>query len=488
MFRTRVASFLTVFLLSGLLTACGGGGSSGASPTGSSTSASLVGVQTYPVIATVSGLNPGATVALLDNSGDPLTISANGSVAFHNQLAAGSNYDVSVSAQPLHQTCTATSGSGTISALSPAAVDIDCVTNQYFAYLGYSDASSISPWVLNAASGTPTSLPVSLVSTNYSSPEAYLFGAPNGHYLFFDSPGQGGISAYSINAITGVPIPVPGGSITVQEGLFSPVVTPNSQFVYAEGNPSGNIYGYVINQSTGSLAPIAGSPFHSSATATTIQHQNVSPLAVSSDGAHLYEYSANGEVFGFHIDSSTGALSGIPGSPFPAQAPSAYTPFSLCASPTSPYLYAFSHNGNNAAYVSGYKIDAATGALTSVPGSPFLVNDIPSICAISPGGNFLFSGGGAYSGVDGFSINASTGSLTPVSGSPYLQSAFFSANSPGWDNYTSMQFSPSGDYLYLGPYPITVFNVNSLTGVLTLVGSPVTPPINGDYGFTIVQP
>ncbi len=59
----------------------------------------------------VAGLS-GGTLAVWNNGGDRLTITANGSFTFPLQIANGSNYVVLVAAQPDGQTCTVTNGSG----------------------------------------------------------------------------------------------------------------------------------------------------------------------------------------------------------------------------------------------------------------------------------------------------------------------------------------------------------------------------------------
>ena len=66
----------------------------------------------YTIGGTVSGLS--GTVVLNDNGGDNLTVTANGSFAFPTQLASGAAYAVTVKTQPSGQTCTVSSGTGTV--------------------------------------------------------------------------------------------------------------------------------------------------------------------------------------------------------------------------------------------------------------------------------------------------------------------------------------------------------------------------------------
>jgi len=77
---------------------------------------------------------------------------------------------------------------------------------------------------------------------------------------------------------------------------------------------------------------------------------------------------------------------------------------------TGKFLYV-SNAGDGAA--SGYSIDALSGVLTPLPGSPFAI-PAPSLVA-DPTGKYLYGGG---AGILAFAINRD-GSLTPVSGSPF---------------------------------------------------------------------
>ena len=78
---------------------------------------------------TLSGLGSGLSVTLLNNSSDELTLSSNGSFTFADTLLANASYAVTVRAQPVGQTCSVSSGSGTIDAegTSIDSVRVDCV-------------------------------------------------------------------------------------------------------------------------------------------------------------------------------------------------------------------------------------------------------------------------------------------------------------------------------------------------------------------------
>ena len=79
---------------------------------------------TYTVGGTVSGLT--GTVVLQDNGGDNLSVTANGTFTFATALASGAAYSVTVNTNPTGQTCTVTSGSGTIASTNITNMAITC--------------------------------------------------------------------------------------------------------------------------------------------------------------------------------------------------------------------------------------------------------------------------------------------------------------------------------------------------------------------------
>jgi hypothetical protein len=87
--------------------------------------------KTYTIGGTVSGLGSSASVVLLDNGGDSLTVSANGAFIFKTALASARPYAVTVGTQPAGETCTVSSGSGTVGTADVASVAVSCVANTY---------------------------------------------------------------------------------------------------------------------------------------------------------------------------------------------------------------------------------------------------------------------------------------------------------------------------------------------------------------------
>lgn len=189
-----------------------------------------------------------------------------------------------------------------------------------------------------------------------------------------------------------------------------------------------------------------------------------------------------GEIQTYAIDAASGAVTPVAGSPFPAGAAAGCIDFE----PTG--KFGFTAVGvNNSTSLESYSRDASTGRLTLF-GTTNL-NAVPTRAAIDPLGQFLYVG----TSVDffkttmglGFSIDSSTGTLTPLQGSPFTLSPFGG----------TFTFHPSGNFVFMANtngHSIDTYSVARPTGALTL--SSTTPtcinptPLrfspDGDFAYT----
>jgi 6-phosphogluconolactonase (cycloisomerase 2 family) len=136
-------------------------------------------------------------------------------------------------------------------------------------------------------------------------------------------------------------------------------------------------------------------------------------VAVHPSGNFLYvSFPGTEQIAAWSINTSTGATTVVPGSPFPSGLTNGDAPNSLLVTPSGGFLYALS----GATTVFGYSIDANSGALNPINGSPFTLSSASDYFAIDPSSQFVYA---AYTNtVAGFDINASTGVLTPFNASP----------------------------------------------------------------------
>ncbi|HAI73819.1 TPA: hypothetical protein DCL22_00320, partial [Candidatus Moranbacteria bacterium] len=82
---------------------------------------------TYTIGGTISDLT--GTVILQNNAGDNLSRSATGSFTFATALHSSDAYAVTVLTQPTGQTCTVSSGTGTVASANITNVSVSCADN-----------------------------------------------------------------------------------------------------------------------------------------------------------------------------------------------------------------------------------------------------------------------------------------------------------------------------------------------------------------------
>ena len=176
-----------------------------------------------------------------------------------------------------------------------------------------------------------------------------------------------------------------------------------------------------------------------------------------------YLYAANGAsntVSAYRINASTGALTQVPGSPF-ATSDSRF----ITVNPASTFAYVQSFFDGT---ISAYRINAATGALTPVPGSPFSTGYDASRIAINPAGTFAYVSSESSNTVSAYRIDASTGALAPIPGSPF----------PVASKPSSVTIDPAGSFAYVVTYgasphdgTVSIFSIDASSGVLKPVTS-----------------
>ncbi len=132
-------------------------------------------------------------------------------------------------------------------------------------------------------------------------------------------------------------------------------------------------------------------------------------------GAVEFAYVANigsSNISGYSINATTGALKQIHGSPFGAGLGAS----AVAIDASGKFAY---DTDSVATTVSAFKIDATTGALKAVKGSPFAAGTAPSAVAADPKGKFLYVANYGSDNISAFSIDGSTGALKAVKGSPF---------------------------------------------------------------------
>jgi len=273
----------------------------------------------------------------------------------------------------------------------------------YVSNFGTVGAAAVDVWSIDPNSGALTP------GTTFTLPALSLAAG-----LAVDNVNQtvyvadaGKIDALAVNAATGALTPITGSPFPSGSNLYL-TLDPQNRFLYASiTDPPGAVGAFTVDSTSGALTEVAGSPFplDPPKMTDTLPGQ----VVVDSSGKFVFATAAqNSAVAGFSIDSSTGALTPVPGSPFNAGT----QPLSLATA------YSFLYVANTGdATLSAYKIDSTSGVLTPLTGSPLTIP--AGTLAVDPYGPYLYVSGAG--GMSAYKIDGVTGALTQIgSAIPYI--------------------------------------------------------------------
>jgi len=249
-----------------------------------------------------------------------------------------------------------------------------------------------------------------------SSMSLAVSGASDGYLYGSYGMDDKGIVQLNIDAKGGLSNPNGSGNppLYSASGAFSIDADPGGWFVYV--SVAKGIYGFAVNPKDGGLRPIAGSPFAATSSASE------ATVAVDPSGNFLYAVANN--ITTYRIDRSTGALT-------PTNAaiaiPSGTGQFTI----SNQYLYLL--GSSQPVAILGYALDANSGALHAVPGSPYkeLGEGASSggkqfLTVLAASSKYIFAGADVSSSdeINGevftYGIDTGTGALVPISRPPTL--------------------------------------------------------------------
>jgi len=188
-------------------------------------------------------------------------------------------------------------------------------------------------------------------------------------------------------------------------------VDPSGQYAYVVNPGSGTngvIRIYAVNTMTGAQTEIADSPISTSAPLSCLEFEPSGNF-----GYAVSRINGLGKLAGYSRDSNTGKLTEL-----------AWSPISIGGSPSDPavdplgkYLYFVDMEITSGIPTSiyGFSIDSSTGALTAVPGSPLSVSNLAMSVSLHPLGTYAYISNGSGKSIDLYSIDRQTGTLTQVS-------------------------------------------------------------------------
>jgi 6-phosphogluconolactonase len=407
---------------------------------------------TYTVGGIVTGLR-GAGLVLQDNGGSDLTFTASGSFTFTKGVANGNTYSVTVRTQPSNpaQTCTVHNGSGTIDKRDITDVVVNCTQAGRFAYVANQSSNSISAFSIDATTGVLIPIAGSPFSANGTGPVAVAVD-PDGVFLYVANNGSNDVAVFAIDDTTGVLTPA-GVTVLTGSGPAALAIDPADHFLYVANSVDNTVSAFAITSGSGFVTPIVGSPY-------AVGRQ---PIALKTDPSGNFLYVTDftdGSVAAFIIDPTTGELSGVSGSPFGAGAGAD----SIAITSNSAGTFAYVAN-ETAATISSYAVNTTTGVLTAVAGSPLSTGSSPESVATDPAGSFVYAANvTGKNDIARYAIDPATGALT-------LGTTIAAGNFP-----LSIAVDPMGQFVYAANDTsgnVSVYFVDASSSTLTAVaGSP----------------
>lgn len=207
---------------------------------------------------------------------------------------------------------------------------------------------------------------------------------PTGQYLYVAQTigVTASIVAFDINPISGDLTPLPGSPFSLStpgctDVLVTEIADPMGRFLYAaDGFSFLAVSAFAIGQTTGTLKEVPGSPFPDPSRNGCNFTREISGLTTEPTGRFLYVGFIDNRFFPPHnviqlfaINAGNGALRHVHDT---AVNSGGYNGGAVAADPSGKYLYTSSDVG-----VIGFSINSSTGYLSLLPGSPF--SALPSL-------------------------------------------------------------------------------------------------------------
>jgi 6-phosphogluconolactonase (cycloisomerase 2 family) len=437
----------------------------------------------FTVGGTVNGLL-GAGLVLQDNSGNNLPVNTNGGFVFSTALSSGTNYQVTVLAQPTapSQTCVVSNGAGPVTAEAVTDVAVTCTTNSFTVggtvsglagtglVLQDNGGNNLAitangGFVFSAPLVSGSTYQVTVLTQPTTVSQTCVVNAGNGPI------GNANVGSVAVvcqtdsftvgGTVSGLAIGAAGGPV-LQDNGGAGLATTNGPFTFP-AQLSGTAYDVtVLTQPSGYFCAVGGA-------AGTVTNANVTNIAVTCTLIGAFLHVTNGgdaTVTNFVIDELSGDLV-VAGT-----VPTGLNPSSIVQGcgigETFNSVFYVTNTGDNS--VSAYVDDAFSGVLTPVPPpvpsglAPVFIDSVgitDSCLAIALNGSG--SSASVYTG------SFATGALTAVAGSPFATDATPTAATHIFGANNNLEYIVSK-----GANEIALFTVDNTTGALSPQVSPAT--------------
>ncbi len=291
----------------------------------------------------------------------------------------------------------------------------------------------IDAYAVDYQSGALTQLADSPIATSGKNPVA-IITSPNGLYVYVVQRDDSSIEEFAVGT-DGKLYPQTTYSSTGSFPLAA-VVEPGNKFLYVvntyQNGPNNTTLYTPASPGPGSISIFPINSDNSLGTPTTVNIGN-NPIGVTASLFNHFLYvvdqepagttgSAVGQILGFSINTSTGALTPAPGTNITADATGrtiatgyarGVTPSTVLIDPTSRFVYV-SDQSTNQIYGSIVNSD---GSLVPMVNSPFITGQFPLGMTIDPRGKYLYVANYVSNSVGAYAINTADGTLTASVGS-----------------------------------------------------------------------
>jgi len=367
------------------------------------------------------------------------------------------------------------------------------------------NSAVVSVYAVSPSNGSLTQVSGSPFATALVSPDSVVTD-PSGKFLYVGDQNSAQVSGFAIDRTSGALTSLPGSPYTTAGYTYSLLVHPSGKYLFVTNyaaNAHGSVSVFSIDPTTGALTEISGSPFVTGVSSVSLAQDplgdfllvankgqnrgsSLRPMGLpgSIDNIEVVTHRGSGSLGG--IFSAGGRTEPLTDAEIGSRSASLSRTGPLVASldlanslpfvgsavnadlmpPLSHMPPLFFQSGTDSGpCISVFAVDAASGTLTEVPGSPFTSPNGSGALTVAPSGQFVYVFDS--NSFAGFALNSNTGALTKLAGSPYAAPYTYYA---AWD--------PTGQFLYAsgrsastGLAFIEGFSLNSSTGTLTSIGS-----------------
>jgi 6-phosphogluconolactonase len=251
---------------------------------------------------------------------------------------------------------------------------------------------------------------------------------PNGQQLYSPaSPGPGGVTIFPINAdgSLGKPFTQNVGNNPVGIVVSRPGNGSTAVFAYVvdqEASPKATVLGFSQNTTTGALTPVPGTVITTDSTGKTVATgfgAGTTPSAIAEDPSARFVYitdQATNQLYG-NVVASNGSLVAMTNGPFAT----GIFPVGVTIDPRGKFLYVANLTSST---VGAYAIDTATGTPVGSVGSASTSTDTSPTCvAIEPAlGIYLYTSNNLANTVSAMQLDPHNGGLKQVQNTPFPSS------------------------------------------------------------------